>query len=378
MIKTLRFEMKLVRTLTAVLMTALTGFMIAPVDAAQLRIGDQVTVHVFNYPELSADYTVTSAGTIQMPLAGTIVIQGKEPQEVALSIERALDRYISRPSVEVQLRSELTTITVSGWPLPVPDGAIKYAPGETLAGAISALEVTVNNSNPVRFDPYRSRINMRQVMVMRDSQPLGTYDMTALSAAGQTGPSLRPGDAIAFIDKPVAVSVSGDVKQPGVAYLDVAEPLLQAIDQTGGLQDNAASGSMILTRDGRQSKVSVADATFSSPAHPGDSLFVQTAPLVTVSGDVTKPGTVTLKSDFSLLSAIYNAGGPDKTGDIGQVRLVHDGVTTKYDVTLVRNGDFSQNPQLSNGDEVYVPYTHKGSVDAWAGLLASVRYIIFP
>ncbi|HEV7179140.1 MAG TPA: hypothetical protein VGN11_04680, partial [Candidatus Baltobacteraceae bacterium] len=75
-----------------------------------------------------------------------------------------------------------------------------------------------------------------------------------------------------------------------------------------------------------------------------------------------KPGAVTLKTNFSLLSALYAAGGPTKWADLAKVQVLGNDTKTTYDVGSLVRGDTSQNPQLKDGGVVFVPEGRK--VDA--------------
>jgi polysaccharide export outer membrane protein len=74
---------------------------------------------------------------------------------------------------------------------------------------------------------------------------------------------------------------------------------------------------------------------------------------------VYQPGITTLKNNFTLLSAMYSAGGISKWADLRNVQVTHDGEVTHYDVTALTHGDVSQNPMLADGDTVFVPEGHK-------------------
>jgi protein involved in polysaccharide export with SLBB domain len=158
----------------------------------------------------------------------------------------------------------------------------------------------------------------------------------------------------------VGVVVLGDVAVPGKAYLWADEPLSDAIAQAGGLKDSAASARITLERPGEAPRlVALGDAAFSRPAQPGDKLTFPTAPRVMVAGMVNTPGVATLKTDFSLLSAMYTAGGINKWANLRDVQVTHDGTTSHYDVTKLTHGDLAENPPLQDGDSVFVPEGHK-------------------
>jgi protein involved in polysaccharide export with SLBB domain len=205
------------------------------------------------------------------------------------------------------------------------------------------------------LDIRDSRVDLHRIAVERDGKRIGTYDATTLSASGQAGVTLLPGDTIVFMNKPIAVRVQGEVKEPGVAYLSPDEPISDAIAQAGGLLPTAATAPITIERGEERHTFALGDPAFREPAQSGDTVVVPVAPRVTVAGTVTKPGQVSLQSNPTLLSAIAMAGGPDKYGDLRGVKVIHQGSTAQYDVTKVLRGDFAQNPTLADGDVVIVP-----------------------
>ena len=335
--------------------------------AAAVHAGDQLYVTVYGHPELSGPANVDGSEHLSLTLAGTIDVHGLELRQIADRIRDALEPYVIRPAVDVQLKSQLPAIFVSGG----PGGILKYQPGETLAAALADLPVngkatisTLSNlpSSDVAHNIDQlasSRIDLRRVGVDRDGKSLGVFDATALSASGQSGPTLQPGDTIVLVDKPISVRVAGDVQVPSIAHLWADEPLSDAIVQAGGLNESAATSHIALARDGKTRLVALGDPIFSQPPAPNDSLLVPAAPRVAVAGLVDKPSTVMLKTNFSLLNAIYAAGGPTKWADLGKVQVESNGTRQSYDITQLVHGDMSQNPQLRDGDLVFVPEGHK-------------------
>jgi protein involved in polysaccharide export with SLBB domain len=184
--------------------------------------------------------------------------------------------------------------------------------------------------------------------------------MIALRMSGDPGPTLYANDTVAFSNKPIAVEVIGAVNTPGATYLWPQEPLSNAIAQAGGATPLAASGRIVITHaDAPPEMLALGDPTFNRPALPGDVITVPTAPRVTVTGLVEKPGVVTLPNDFTLLSALASAGGYNKFGDLRKVQVLHAGVKTQYDIVALAHGDASQNPALHDGDTVFVPEGYK-------------------
>jgi protein involved in polysaccharide export with SLBB domain len=275
------------------------------------------------------------------------------------------------------------TIFVSGG----PGGVLKFQPGETLAAALADLPLadrapaSADDSTARTADELvplqTSRIDLRRVGVVRDDKSLGTFDASALSSNGESGPTLQPGDTIVLVDKPLAVHVNGDVQSPGVAYLWNDEPLSDALAQVGGPTPSAATSHIALTRGGVTQFVALGDPVFESPAVGNDAITVPAAPRVVVAGLVANPGAVTLKTNFTLLSALYEAGGPTKWADLSQVQVVSNNTKTTYDVNkLVHGASSQQNPELNDGDMVFVPEGHKIDTGGiFQGLLSALLIV---
>jgi polysaccharide biosynthesis/export protein len=106
---------------------------------------------------------------------------------------------------------------------------------------------------------------------------------------------------------------------------------------------------------------------------------IPVAPRVTVTGSITNPGVVTLKSNFSLVSALYTAGGPAKYANLHNVQVVRDdGARSSYDIGKLVKGDLSQNAMLHDGDLVFVP---QGSTFDPSGFLSNIlnlRFLLVP
>ncbi len=66
---------------------------------------------------------------------------------------------------------------------------------------------------------------------------------------------------------------------------------------------------------------------------------------------------MTLEGDPSLVNALALAGGPTRDGNLRVVLVTRAGSgrrPTAYDVTSVLQGERAANPDLSDGDSVYV------------------------
>lgn len=332
---------------------------------AAITAGDTLFVKVWNHPELSKQVVVDADGSVRIPLSGVVAVGGLDEDEAAKKLTDSLRAYVRYPAVNVEIVEQGKSLFVAGG----PGGVLKYQPGETLSAAIadalqnapgsSTQSLNEQGQSVTRADgggsALRARIDFRNVKVLRNAVVVGTYDTVAFAAKGDPGPLLQPGDTIVFSYKPVQVRVLGDVAQPGTSYLYPEQSLSEAIAQAGGTLPTSASNHILLERSGETRSLALGDPIFTQPAQGGDVVTIPQAPRVNVVGTVQKPGLVDLKTDSSLLSAVYTAGGPAKWADLNHVRIVHNGTTTSYDVTKLAYGDTSQNPPVQDGDTVVVP-----------------------
>jgi protein involved in polysaccharide export with SLBB domain len=304
-----------------------------------------------------------------MPVAGLIDTANLTPAQLSRAIETRLAPYVKKPAVNVDLVAQAQSIFLSG----AGGGVYPFTPGETLLGALNAIQQSLATSaasnNGGLVDPSQvaahelqnGSLELHRVVILRDGRELPPVDAAALLASGDPGPALQPDDTIKLAFRPVAVTVRGDVVQSGIAHLDPDQPLSDALKQLGGA-NAAATDRFELTRGGQTQIVTKSTPAYKEPAVDGDAVYVPPGIHVGVVGQVANPARVLLQGDQTLLSAIYFAGGPTKYGDIKHVRLLHAGTQTEYDVTSLTHGGDGQeknNPVLADGDTVFVPEGHK-------------------
>ncbi|MDB5093080.1 MAG: Capsule polysaccharide export protein [Candidatus Eremiobacteraeota bacterium] len=332
---------------------------------AALHPGDKVDVQVYNHPELSGVRTLDAMGNVSVPVAGSVAAANLEPRDVADRIRAKLAPYVRQVAVQVRLDTQSESIFVAGG----PGGSVKFVPGETLSSVVDRLQTThvtpqaqstTDSSGVVRgsdaVDLFNGAVDFRRVSVMREGTVMGPFDLLALRAGGQLGPTLAPNDTIQLVNKPIAVTITGDVQHPGIAYLRDGEPLAQALAQVGGASPTTSTQTgIVLDRAGSANRVSLGGDQFAQPAQNGDRLFVPRAPHVDVVGNVTKPGDVVLRGNPTLVSAIYYAGGPSQYANLKAVQVIHGANKNTYNLDALRKGRAGENPTLSDGDVVLVP-----------------------
>jgi protein involved in polysaccharide export with SLBB domain len=339
-----------------------------------LHPGDKIDVTVFNHPELSGMRTIDATGNVSLPVAGSIVVLNLGSDAVANIVRDRLAPYVRDVAVQVKLDTQTSSIFVAGG----PNGVIPYIPGMTIASAVAYLarggsakptdsanaqQVAMIEAGPGGVDIVNGPIDFHRVTILRNGARLESLDMIRLRETGQTGPTLQPNDTIQLVDKPVAVQINGDVERPGTAYLEANEPLSQALKQVGGPAATSRIDQLQLVRGGQTQYVSLGSPAFSQPAINGDQLIVPRAMHVDVLGNVTKPGDTMLRGSNTLVSAIYYAGGPARFANLRAVQVIRNGKKAQYDLGKVQKGGGGDNPELADGDVVFVP---QGSSFQWS------------
>ena len=69
----------------------------------ELGAGDQLRIIVFNEPDLTGQYLVSSQGSIAYPLVGSVEAAGLSLTDFTVRLQTALQAYIRQPNVSVEV-----------------------------------------------------------------------------------------------------------------------------------------------------------------------------------------------------------------------------------------------------------------------------------
>ena len=190
-----------------------------------------------------------------------------------------------------------------------------------------------------------------------------------------SGILLEPHVSVMIIEyESQGVTVTGEVKAPGVYPLLGNRTVLDMIAQAGGLNENAGRVATVFHRDNpndvRQVKLNVSVQTPSSIAEgnvdllPGDTISVSRSGVIYIIGDVGRPGGYLVEHNdrLSILQALALAGGANQTASFGATRLMRkiEGGRLQIDLDLkkVLNGQ-SSDLLMADGDILYIPVSYK-------------------
>lgn len=170
------------------------------------------------------------------------------------------------------------------------------------------------------------------------------------------------------------VTVTGEVKTPGVYPLLGNRTVMDMIAMAGGLNENAGKVATVFHRDDpkdvRQVKLNVSVQTPASVAEssievlPGDTISVSRSGVIYVIGDVGRPGGFLVEHNdrLSVLQALALAQGANQTASLGGTQLIRKTESGRIqlglDLKKILKGD-GADLLLADGDVLYVPVSNK-------------------
>jgi polysaccharide export outer membrane protein len=170
------------------------------------------------------------------------------------------------------------------------------------------------------------------------------------------------------------VTVTGEVKSPGVYPLLGDRTVVDMIALAGGLNENAGRIASVFHRDSpkdvRQVKLNVSVQTPESIADsnfellPGDTISVSRSGVIYVLGDVGRPGGFLVEHNerLTVLQVLALAQGANQTASFGGTQLMRktENGRLQYglDLKKVLKGE-SPDLLLADGDILYIPVSYK-------------------
>lgn len=177
----------------------------------------------------------------------------------------------------------------------------------------------------------------------------------------------------------------------GIYPLKKEITLVEFVSQIGGPTENADIHNMRLIRKDGSILTYDLSILMNDPQEGGKVLLaggdtVYFPPLednsIHVLGEVSAPGIIPIKENFTLLDAISEAGGYTEKAVIRSIIVISGGIENPKAVRVnlkkvLKEGDFSQNPQLTAGDIVFVPRSFVADLATFLGLMTQGLYISY-
>lgn len=154
---------------------------------------DTISVDIFNVPELSREMQVDASGRIIMPLVGTVDARNKTADELAQTIESALQgRYVRDPQVTVNIKSSVSQVVTV-------DGEVKEPGLYPVTNQMTLMRVIASAKGLSEFAKQEQVVILRTV----DSQRMaGLYDISAIRRGAYADPPIYANDVVIIGDSP--------------------------------------------------------------------------------------------------------------------------------------------------------------------------------
>ncbi|WP_126174578.1 SLBB domain-containing protein [Altericroceibacterium xinjiangense] len=194
-------------------------------------------------------------------------------------------------------------------------------------GANDEVEVTIYGPNQQQNQVVRTRIKEDGTITLPFLGTVQARDRTARQLSEHITDQLRSGgyftkpsvnvDVTQYVSN--VVTVFGQVGTPGIYPLDRPQTVGMAVARAGGGRPDGADYVVLHRRgDPAEHHISFADLTgdwsTATVVQAGDTLYVPTAPIVFVYGQVNSPGSFTVRSGMTLRQVLARAGGPTLAG----------------------------------------------------------------
>ncbi|HXC93724.1 MAG TPA: polysaccharide biosynthesis/export family protein [Geobacteraceae bacterium] len=202
--------------------------------------GDILAVAIYGLPNMSSDgrpdlpstargSRVDSAGTIQLPLVGSVQVAGLSLQQIRDSLQDSFRKYLKSPSVVVEM------VEYKSHPL--------YLLGQFKKPGTHYMDRPINLLQGVSLgDGLDSTANLRGARLLRGNK-IVPVDIYSLLHDGDQRQNvwLSPGDTVYVPDNTLQnVFVFGAVKTPGPILMKNGQlSLHQAVAAAGGLGDTS-------------------------------------------------------------------------------------------------------------------------------------------
>lgn len=110
------------------------------VEFSRLGPGDVIEIRVYRQPEMSAEYTVPSDGTVTFPLIGFVQVRDRSCEEIQEDITRRLgEEFLRNPSVSCRIQALNSLRVVVSGEVKTP-GRFPYSDSLTVVEAIALAQ----------------------------------------------------------------------------------------------------------------------------------------------------------------------------------------------------------------------------------------------
>ncbi|MEL6461969.1 MAG: SLBB domain-containing protein [Cyanobacteria bacterium J06621_15] len=304
----------LARPLAGVMLLTAATVVFEPINpvVAQQRIrssyalggGDRIRVNVFEVEEYSGEYVIPPGGSVNLPLIGSVTVEGLTTEQAADEIAKRYARFLRRPIISVNLLSprpinvfvagEVTrpgayTLSLQGGAgqdpgiqYPTVLAALTTAQGVTLSANITEVQLRRRVAGGrqqtviLNLDELIKTGRSFQDITLRDGDTVFVPTSQTFNVA--TARNIAAANFAADPTRPRTVAVVGEVQRPGSYLITAGEAqagggqdtglpnisgqptITRALQQAGGITPQANVRNVIIrrpTRTGKQQIINV-------------------------------------------------------------------------------------------------------------------------
>jgi polysaccharide export outer membrane protein len=222
----------------------------------KLGPGDAVHITVFQQPDLTTDARISEAGSIAMPLVGSVKVAGLSTSEAAKSIADALKdgQFLKAPQVAVALttvRSRQVSML----------GLILHPGRYPLEEAHNRLPDLIAAAGGIAAG------GSEDITIIRDGKQ---QKVNALTKDFE----LKGGDTV-YVDRAPVFYIYGEVMHSGAYPVKAGMTVMQAISIGGGITPRGSESRVKLRRVAADGKTREYDANLVDTIKADDVLFVK-------------------------------------------------------------------------------------------------------
>ncbi|HEY9598882.1 MAG TPA: SLBB domain-containing protein [Cyanophyceae cyanobacterium] len=304
-------------------------------SAYTLGAGDRLKLDIFDVPEYSGEFQVLVDGTLNLPVIGSVSVEGQTIRAATDIISSRYARYVKRPLVTLSLLSPRPiTLAVAGevsrpgtYSVPIAQGsqyptvtqALTLAGGVTQSAEVGEVQIRRRRPsggggeqviNVNLWDLYRAG-NLSQDITLRDGDSIFVPTVTTINPVDTR--QLADASFAANTTQPINIAVVGEVGRPGPYAVT-----------GGGSGTGGATGAIT----GRETGPTSGGSTGGAP---------------TVTKAIQVAGGITSRADIRSITIRRSTRS-------GEERVIN---VNLWD--LLNSGDLSEDVILQEGDTITVP-----------------------
>lgn len=242
---------------------------------------DEISITVWDHPDLTRKIRVNLEGKISFPLIGEVPVGGLTTIEIEKKIGELLNKdYIINPQVSVVIESyKSSKVSIMGEvKMPGPYALTRrmnVVEALSMAGGLlSEADHEIMIVRPKKSDQAGRALLPEEV---EDSEIIRIQIRDMLQREGDMEEKarnieVRNGDTI-FVPKARMFYVTGEVMKPGQYAYQRGMSLLHAISTVGGFIEKARRSKVKVVRQSQGKKVELS-LTLDKPIEPGDTVIV--------------------------------------------------------------------------------------------------------